>query len=211
MIREALLEAVERRGEASLALAGGRTPEPVYRRLAEQSLPWDRVSLFFSDERAVPPDDERSNFRMVRLALLDRLPIVPRAVHRMEAERDDPEGAADDYAALLPDRLDLLLLGIGEDGHTASLFFGSPALDERRRRVVPAAAPSPPRRLTITPPVIAAARQTLVIATSARKAAPVQRALAPRGSTLDCPARLAREGSWLLDREAARDLRRDQA
>jgi len=202
-IEEILRDAVRRSGRASLALAGGRTPQPVYGRLSELSVPWERVSLYFGDERAVPPDDPRSNFRMVRETLLDRLPSPPEAVHRMEAERGDRERAAEDYAVLLPERLDLLLLGIGEDGHTASLFPGSPALGERARRVVPALAPTPPHRLTITPPVIAQARETLVIAIGAPKSAPVRCALAEAGDEHVCPARLARSGRWLLDREAA--------
>lgn len=206
MVEELLRDAIDRRGKASLAVAGGHTPEPMYRRLAELPLGWERVNLFFGDERAVPPDDPRSNFRMVRAALLDWLPIPPLAVHRMQAERDDLERAAEAYAALLPDQLDLVLLGIGEDGHTASLFPGSPILDERRRRVVPAMAPSPPNRLTITPPVIAAARQTLVIAVGAGKTVPVRRALSEDVSVSECPARLARPGRWLLDRQAAEGL-----
>jgi len=208
MIQETLLDAIGQRGEATVALSGGHTPEPVYRRLAELALPWERVSLFFGDERAVPPDDERSNFRMVRAALLDRIAVAPRAAHRMEAERENLDRAADDYADLLPARLDLLLLGIGEDGHTASLFPGSPLLDERRRMVMPAVAPTPPDRMTITPPVIAAARQTLVIAAGAGKAAAVRRALSEEGTAAECPARLARDGGWLLDREAASRLPR---
>lgn len=198
-----LRAAIERRGAASLALAGGSTPEPVYRRLATRPLPWDRVDVFFGDERAVPRDDVRSNYRMVRGALLDRLPLPPRSVHRMEAEREDRDEAAAEYAALLPARLDVLLLGIGEEGHTASLFPGSPALDERIRRVVPARAPEPPDRLTITPPVIEAAAETLVLATGARKAVAVRRALGGDDPVAGCPARLARGGLWLLDRQAA--------
>jgi 6-phosphogluconolactonase len=211
MVEASLIDAIERCGQVNFAVAGGRTPERVYRRLADLPVPWERVSLFFGDERAVPPDDMRSNFRMVRAALLDHLPTSLRAVYRMEAERDDLECAADEYADLLPDRLDLLLLGIGEDGHTASLFPGSDVLREQRRRVMPAEAPTPPRRLTITPPVIAAARKTLVIAAGARKAAAVQRAWMDDGSVQECPARLARAGDWLLDRDAARHLSRVKA
>lgn len=206
LMADLLRDAVGRRGAAGVALAGGQTPAAVYRELAARRVAWDRVALFFGDERAVPPHDERSNYRMARAALLDRLPGPPAAVHRMEAERADLDRAAADYAARLPDRLDLVVLGIGEDGHTASLFPGSPLLDERVRAVAPATAPTPPHRLTITPPVIAAARETLVIATGARKAESVRRALAAEGDVRSCPARLAREGRWLLDREAAARL-----
>ncbi len=210
MIAGWLREAIERRRDASLALSGGDTPEPVYRCLAGASVPWHCVAIFFGDERAVPPDDVRSNYRMVRAALLDRLPGAPPAVHRMEAERDDRARAAAEYAALLPPRLDLLVLGVGEDGHTASLFPGSAALAERVRRVVPARASAAPHRLTITPPVIAAARNTLVIATGGRKAAAVWRALRGEQPVSECPARLARAGRWLLDPDAAGQLDRER-
>ena len=106
-----------------MCLAGGRTPEPVYRALAaEPSIAWERVDVFFTDERAVLPDHPDSNYRMVRQALLSRVPIPPARVHRMEAERADRDAAARDYAQSLPDRLDVIVLGIGQDGHTASLF-----------------------------------------------------------------------------------------
>src|SRR5688572_4205602 len=136
------------RGACALCLAGGSTPRPVYEALAEPPLqgaiPWDRVQVFFGDERAVPPDHPDSNFRMVSEALIQRVDIPARSVHRMKGEADDLERAADDYAALLPDALDVLVLGIGPDGHTASLFPGSTALREAKRRVVPARAPKPP-------------------------------------------------------------------
>ena len=196
------------RGACALCLAGGATPRPAYEALAEpplrDSIPWDRVHVFFGDERAVPPDHPDSNFRMVNDALLNRVDIPAGNVHRMEAEADDMERAADRYAGLLPDALDVLVLGIGPDGHTASLFPGSPALREQKRRVVPARAPKPPeRRLTITPPVIAAARRVLVLAAGQDKAEAVARALKGAGTPDQTPARLAREGVWFLDRAAA--------
>lgn len=210
MIAAFLRAAIDRQGGARFAVAGGHTPEPVYRCLAGLPVPWERVDLFFGDERAVPPDDPRSNFRMVQEAFLERVPAALRAVHRMEAEREDAERAAVEYAALITEPLDLLVLGIGEDGHTASLFPGSPALAERVRRVVPAVAPTTPNRLTITPSVIATARDTLVIAAGAGKAAPVWFALCPDGLVDECPARLARDGYWLLDRDAASQLPTEQ-
>ena len=199
------------RGACALCLAGGSTPRPVYEALAEpplaETVPWDRVRIFFGDERAVPPDHPESNFRMAGEALIRRVGLSPSSVHRMEAEAEDPERAADRYAALLPEALDILVLGIGADGHTASLFPGSPALRERARRVVPARGPRPPeRRLTITPPVIAAARRVLVLAAGSDKAEAVARALKGGATPEEVPARLARDGVWFLDRAAARLL-----
>ena len=203
--------AVALRDACALALAGGGTPRPVYEALAERPLedpvPWDRVQVFFGDERAVPPDDPESNFRMASEALLQRVPIPGPNVHRMEAEAADADAAAARYAGLLPQALDVLVLGVGADGHTASLFPGSPALRERSRRVVPATGPKPPqRRLTITPPVIAAARLIVVLAAGSDKAGPVARALKAAGRPDEVPARLARDGVWFLDRAAARLL-----
>jgi 6-phosphogluconolactonase len=162
------------------------------------------VELFFGDERAVPPSDARSNFHMAYETLLRHVAIPPAGIHRMEAEHPDLEAAARAYDALLPERLDVLLLGIGEDGHTASLFPGADSLDVRDRRVVPAVSPVPPtNRLTITPPVIAGARRVLVIAAGSGKAAPVARALDAATDPREIPARLAREATWLLDDAAA--------
>lgn len=199
------------RGACALGLAGGATPRPAYEALAEGPLedpvPWDRVHVFFGDERAVPPDHPDSNYRMASEALLRRVSVPAGNVHRMEAEAADAQAAADRYARLLPEALDVLVLGVGADGHTASLFPGSPALRERSRRVVPARAPTPPeRRLTITPPVIAAARRVIVLAAGDDKAEAVARALAAGTPVDEVPARLARDGVWFLDEAAARLL-----
>jgi 6-phosphogluconolactonase len=203
-----LRSAVAARDACALAVSGGRTPEPVYRELAaEPGIAWNRVDLFFGDERAVPPDDPESNYCMVRRALLCRVPLPLARVHRMKADRPDLEEAARDYERSLPLRLDILLLGIGADGHTASLFPRSAALDERRRRVVAALGPTPPvQRLTITPPVIEAARRVAVIATGEEKAAVVARAFEGAWAPREVPAQLARSGHWFLDRGAAAGL-----
>ena len=188
----------------SIGLSGGRTPGPIYRRLAAwPDLPWARTQIFFADERAVPATDPASNYRLAREGLLDRIPITPEAVHRMEAERPDLDRAAEEYDQRLPPRLDLLILGIGEDGHTASLFPGSTAVMEDTRRVVPVEGPHEPRhRITITPPVIGSARLVVVLAQGAAKAEAVNLALVKAGTPERCPARLARHGVWILDREA---------
>ena len=162
-----MTRAIAGRGACAVCLAGGGTPEPVYRELASaSSIDWTRVVVFFGDERAVPPDHPDSNYLMVHRVLLSRVPVPAGQVHRMEAERSDREAAAREYERLLPLRLDILVLGMGPDGHTASLFPGSAALDERHRLVVPVVgAKAPVERLTITPPVIEAARRVAVIAT----------------------------------------------
>jgi 6-phosphogluconolactonase len=200
--------AITERGSCALGLAGGRTPQPVYQALAaESSVDWERVDVFFSDERAVPPDHPDSNYLMVRLALLSRVPIPGGRVHRMEAERPDREAAAREYERALPPQLDILLLGMGPDGHTASLFPGSAALDERHRLVVPVVGAKPPaERLTITPPVIEAARQVAVIAIGEDKAAMVARAIEGALAPEAVPVQLARRGRWFLDTAAAARL-----
>jgi 6-phosphogluconolactonase len=199
---------VAARGSCSLALAGGRTPEPVYRRLAAASrIDWSSVEVFFGDERAVPPHDPESNYHMVHAALLSRVPIPSANVHRMEAELLDRDAAAREYEAVLPAHLDVLVLGMGPDGHTASLFPGSPVLDERRRLVVPVIGPKPPpERLTITPPVIEAASKVAVLASGEDKAAMVARALEGPLTPKVVPVQLARRGVWFLDQLAAARL-----
>ena len=169
---------------------------------------WERVAVYFGDERCVPPDDPESNYRMAHEALLQHVPIPSTSVHRMEGERTDRDAAARDYERLLPPRLDLLLLGMGEDGHTASLFPHSPALAERARRVVPVSRPAPSRpRLTITPPVIHAADTVIVVVAGAEKAATVARALEGPYVPDELPIQLALRGTWLIDHAAAHGLR----
>lgn len=194
----------------TLALSGGSTPGPVYERLAASrpsSVPWGRLRIFFADERRVPPEDPESNYRLVRERLLARAPEAPEVVHRMRGELEDGAGASAEYEALLPERLDVLVLGIGEDGHTASLFPGDPALDATARRVLAVRAPSPPHgRLTLTPIVIRTARERVVLARGSGKAVAVRRALEEPGPAREVPARLARVGHWVLDRDAASHL-----
>ena len=195
------------RGWASIALAGGETPRPVYQRLAAMTLPWNKIDVFFGDERAVPPEHRDSNYHMVAESLLDPAGVPMARRHRMPADAADRSSAAAEYAELLPERLDLLVLGVGRDGHTASLFPGSRAVQETWQRVVPSESPVPPtQRMTITPPVIAAARACLVLARGRDKAAAVARALQGRDDPEQCPAQLARAGVWLLDDDAAAGL-----
>ena len=210
-IAAAIESDVRDRGRCAVALSGGTTPRPVYERLARTPLAsriaWRNVAIYFGDERAVPPADPQSNYAMARTALLDRAGIPAAQVHRMEAERADRDAAARDYERVLPEQLDLLLLGMGADGHTASLFPGSPLLDERRRRVAPATGPTPPReRLTITPPVIARARRVAVLVAGAEKAATVAAVLRSPARPGELTVQLALGGTWFVDRAAAANL-----
>jgi 6-phosphogluconolactonase len=212
VIRDGIDEAIAARGSCALALCGGATPIPVYHALATIPIRWSNVSVYFGDERAVPPDDPGSNFDMARRALLDRVPVPPSQVHRMQAERGDAEGAAADYERLLPPCLGVLLLGMGPDGHVASLFPGSPALAESARRVVAVDAPPMPlqpqlRRLTITPVVFGSARRIVVLVAGTDKAAIVARVLEGPDQPMQLPAQLARAGTWVLDSGAASNLK----
>lgn len=200
-------------GVARVALSGGETPRPVYRWLASQGrVAWDRVEIYFGDERAVPPDHPESNYRMVMESLVGPAGVDPARVFRMEADRGNAEAAAADYARILPDPLPVLLLGIGKDGHTASLFPGGTALVEKELRVTAVPADGSRRaRLTITPPVLESARRVLVLARGEAKAAPVARALQGPWEPRSCPAQLARQGVWLLDAAASTEIEGDAA
>jgi len=200
--------AAAREGTVSVALAGGSTPRAMHEALARvPDVPWERVAIYFGDERCVPPDDPDSNFRMARESLLERVPIPTAQVHRMHAEDADREQAASSYAELLPPALDLLILGIGEDGHTLSLFPGAASIAEKERRVMPVIGPKPPpQRLTLLPSVVAAARAIVMLASGAGKAQAVKRALEGDWDPAATPAQLARDGHWVVDSNAASAL-----
>jgi 6-phosphogluconolactonase len=178
-------EAVLCTGRCTVALSGGSTPRRLYELLASDeyrgALPWDEIEWFWSDERCVPPDDPRSNFRLADETMLSRAGVVPAQVHRMYGELT-PSRAALAYEAVVRERVpdhafDLILLGVGEDGHTASLFPGHPALDERERLIVAlrgAEAIEVPDRITMTLPLINRARSVLVLTAGASKRRIVQ-------------------------------------
>jgi 6-phosphogluconolactonase len=179
--------ALAARGRFALALAGGATPRALYRRLV-RGVDWARSELWFGDERAVPPDDPQSNYRMARESLLDPAGIPAARVRRWQAEAPDLDAAAHDYEAALraaggPPWLDLALLGVGPDGHTASLFPGTSALDEEARLAVAVDVPTLGRRLTLTLPALAGARALMFLVTGAAKAEALAAVLAP-GSEL---------------------------
>lgn len=211
------------RGRFTWALSGGSTPRALYRLLASdeyrERLPWRAIHFFWGDERHVPPDGAESNFRMAREAMLDAVPVPAENIHRIAGEEPDAERAAKLYEdelrsffALAPGewpRFDLVLLGLGKDGHTASLFPGSDAVRERERLVVaPWVEAQRAFRITLTPPVLSHARRALFLVGGEEKAAALQAVLAGRREPDRYPAQ-AVEGDrlWLVDREAARLLR----
>jgi 6-phosphogluconolactonase len=214
----AITAAIHERGECLVALSGGRTPRGVYRRLGDllvaESVDWNRIYLIFVDERMVPPEDPDSNYGMVRREFISRIPIPPLHVYRIKGEVN-ADIAARDYERelqtvfpLFAGRCDLILLGVGEDGHTASLFPGTSLLREQQHKV---RAVFVPRlgiwRVTLTLAVINCARTVLFLVTGEQKAAIVGKILAGPQSCEDLPASLVRPDLgtlvWMLDAEAA--------
>lgn len=226
-VARALIDAAGEDGVARLALAGGSTPRPVYRRLAGapwlREVPWRRVEVFWSDERCVPPDHPESNYRMAREELLDRVPVAAERVHRVRGELE-PAAAAAAYGQDVestvgrPPVFDLVLLGMGADGHTASLFpaqLAEAAGDPHPGEVVAATmAPAEPRRrVTFTLSCLNAARRVWFLVRGAEKAAMVSRvlrALRSGGPAQGPPAARVRptdgELVWMLDGAAAAEL-----
>jgi 6-phosphogluconolactonase len=207
-IADELKAAIQVDGAATLALSGGTTPRAAYEALAKiAGIDWTQVHVYFGDERAVPPSHPDSNFLMAQRALFESVALPPGNIHRVMAEQPDLEAVARAYDALLPERFSVMILGIGEDGHTASLFPGSPALEERTRRVLPVIGPKPPpQRFSVTPPVIEAAKRLIMLATGAGKADAVYRALHLPLDLQTTPSGLARDGLWLIDHAAAARL-----
>lgn len=222
--------AIRARGECVIALSGGSTPRDMYRLLAGEpwvsSLDWARMQVLWGDERCVPPDHEASNYRMAREALLDHVPVPSANVHRIHGE-DDPTPAAAAYEQLLRDilrtpsgpprdtpgrRIDLVLLGLGEDGHTASLFPGDIAVSDDPRWVR-AAYPAGARaaRVTLTPVIINAAAEVMFLVLGTAKAAIVREVLERARRPQELPAQsiapVAGQVRWFIDSDAAARLR----
>jgi 6-phosphogluconolactonase len=207
LVAERLAE--QARAGGSIVLTGGSTPRRAYELAAELESDWSRVELWWGDERCVPPDDERSNYAMAKKALLDRLERQPRAVHRMEGELGRSDGAAEYKLELTAaGTFDLVLLGLGPDGHVASLFPNFPTLDVTGRDVVGSDAGHEPfvDRISMTLPRLCNTHELLFLVAGADKADAVARALAGEPSR-GTPGSLARaaEGTTraILDRAAA--------
>jgi len=217
-------DAVTDHGRFTIALSGGSTPKSLYNLLATNAratLPWDRVYFFWSDERHVPPTDPDSNYRMAHEAMLSKVPVPPGNIYRMPSENPDAAAAAAAYEASLRKffqvkpgefpRFDLILLGLGPDGHTASLFPGTNGLQEKSRLVIANRVEQlKTDRLSFTYPLINAAREIAFLVSGMDKATVLRSVLQENASGEQYPAKLVqpRDGKsvWFLDRAAASEL-----
>jgi 6-phosphogluconolactonase len=222
LFQRSATDAIRERTSFSVALAGGSTPKGLYSLLAgdvrwRESIAWKAIDFFWGDERHVPPHHRDSNYRMAYESLLCKVPVDAQRVHRVLGEEPDANAAATVYEQEIRDsigrgvdipRLDLVLLGLGPDGHTASLFPGTTAMYERTRLVVADwVGKLDAYRITMTLPLLNAARQIMFLVTGEDKAQIVRDVLQPRRDAPTLPAQLVRPTGgrvgWLLDRAAA--------
>lgn len=209
--------AIELTGRFSVGLAGGSTPRAMYELLAspqyQAQVDWPNIDVFFGDERCVQPDDPQSNYRMAREALLSKVPVPGDNIYRMRGEMPDPNEAAKEYGQMLKEKfaengLDLIYLGMGGDGHTASLFPRTAALNEAKHRCVANHVPQLNAwRLTLTAPFINRAQQVIVMVTGADKAKRLSEVLEGPRDPERLPIQLIQPASgkmsWLIDAPAA--------
>lgn len=213
--------AIQERGLFTIALSGGSTPKPIYEAIATRSLPWDKIHVFWGDERYVPPDDPDSNYLMAGHAWLDKVDIPDSNIHPMPTDEADPAVAARKYEEHLREffqttvgdfpALDLILLGMGDDGHTASLFPHTEALKVRDRLITVGNKDSQPR-ITFTAPFINQGRCVMFVVAGANKRPALAQVFAPVADDLTYPSRLIKpqgELWWLLDLAAGQDLKLD--
>ena len=214
------VQSIRERGRFLVALSGGSTPMALYRLLAREPIDWTRIHVFWGDERLVLPEDAENSYGQAREALLKHIPIPTENIHRVASELD-PVAAARDYASILREfaappldwpRFDLVLLGLGEDGHTASLFPGSPV--DATEPVIAVTAQyqgRPARRVTLTPLVFNAARQVIFLVTGANKAVTLKGVFSDYNSSEQIPAKRIQPAdgqvTWLVDKAAGKEIK----
>lgn len=218
-------EAIANHGRFFIALSGGSTPKALYGLLGDEpyrsQIDWALVEFFWSDERCVPPDSSDSNYQLAQEVLFSKIPISVQQIHRMPADKADRDAASLEYTQEMQHvfgtdgipNFDLLQLGMGPEGHTASLFPHQPSLQEQQRLVMPVTVPKPPPpRLTFTPPLLNAASHILFLVTGTDKAEAVQAVLESGYQPEEYPAQIVRpphgEVTWMLDTAAAGKLQR---
>lgn len=214
---------VKSHGRFTIALSGGTTPRKLYGLLGSEpyrsQIDWTLVHIFWSDERCVPPDSEESNYHLAHEVLLSKISIPAVQVHRMPADMPDRNAASQEYTNEMRrvfgtdgiPNFDLIQLGMGPEGHTASLFPHQAALHEQQRLVVPVSVPKPPPdRLTFTPPLLNAARNVLFLVTGSDKADALHAVLEDPYNPDEYPAQIVRppngEVTWMVDTAAAAKL-----
>lgn len=218
LIVERIESAIAQQGQCTIALAGGGTPKPVYEQLAQQSLPWEKLHIFWGDERYVPPEDPDSNQKMAREAWLDQVAIPSENIHPMHTQGGNPQADAQQYEQELKSffhcragefpSIDIILLGMGDDGHTASLFPQTEALTVRDR-LIAVGNKGESQRLTFTAPLINQGQCVIFLVAGANKRPALAEIFASEADEMEYPARLIQpqgELWWLLDQEAGAEI-----
>lgn len=218
LVLSKLSTAISERGQFTIALSGGSTPKPLYEAMADQNVAWEKIHIFWGDERYVPSDHPESNEGMARNTWLDKVEIPPANIHPMPTDEADPAMAADKHEQELQKFfgtqdgefpvLDVILLGIGDDGHTASLFPHTEALQVRDRLVTVGNKEGQPR-ITFTAPFINRARCVVFMVAGANKQVALKEIFAPDGDNMAYPARLIQPDGelwWLLNQDAGQNL-----
>ena len=214
LVVERIQSAIASRGQCSIALAGGSTPKPLYEVLAKENLPWDKIHIFWGDERYVAPNHPDSNQRMARQAWFDKITIPESNIHAIPTGSNNPELDAVAYEAVIRKlfaaepgefpTFDIILLGMGDDGHTASLFPHTTVLNETTKAIAVGNKDGQPR-ITFTVPLLNQARCVLFLVAGANKQATLEQVFATQGDAMTYPSRLIKpqgELWWLLDRDA---------
>jgi len=214
IVVEKIQSAIASRGQCTIALAGGSTPKPLYEALAQENLPWDKIHVFWGDERYVAPSDPQSNQRMARQAWLDKIEISESNIHSVPTDAQNPEIDAANYEAVVRKvfavdsqtfpSFDIILLGMGDDGHTASLFPHTPVLNETTKAIAVGNKDGQPR-ITFTVPLLNQARCVLFLVAGKNKQTALEQVFAAQGDAMTYPSRLIKpEGElwWLLDLDA---------
>lgn len=198
---------LKERGRLSLCVPGGSVARRLLPALARAKLDWNRVQVFFGDERAVPLSHAESNFDLVRRVLFSKIPLPQTNIHPMRADKEPLSASCDEYERALPETLDLALLGVGTDGHTCSLFPGHELSDPTRAVAVVRDSPKPPAtRMTLTYRTLARTRVVAVLALGAEKSSILSRALVDPALPVHRVLRDAREAWLIVDRTAAKGL-----
>lgn len=214
IVIDKIQDAIASRGQCSIALAGGSTPKPLYEALAQENLPWDKIQVFWGDERYVAPTDQDSNQRMARSAWLDKIDIPESNIHPVPTDSQNPAIDAANYEAVMRNifavdspkfpTFDIILLGMGDDGHTASLFPQTSVLNETTKAIAVGNKDGQPR-ITFTVPLLNQARCVLFLVAGKNKQTALEKVFATQGDAMTYPSRLIDpqgELLWLLDLDA---------